>query len=132
MAEFSSLVFVLPEMDSQADFQKPLSKLQVRRRGESRVAAQDHEYIDPASLDIGNQLTQGLELIDRVGLEGRRVVDGLAHVPERFIHGVRQRVHDRQLLIARHHQTRPAVLLKITDERGDPIGRKIGKLWRRP
>ena len=52
MAEFSGLVFVLPEMDSQANLQKLLSKLQVRRGSENRVAAQHQQHIDLAGFDV--------------------------------------------------------------------------------
>src|SRR5208337_2511110 len=66
MTEFSGLVFVRPEMDSQANLEKPLSELHVRRGSENRVATQDHQHIDLVGFNIGNQLAQGLELIDRV------------------------------------------------------------------
>ena len=64
------------------------------------------------------------------GENRRAVADGVAHVAERFVDRVDQRVHDRRLRVAGHDQRASRVALQVADACGEDTGRQRGRIRR--
>ena len=65
VTKLGSFVFVLTEVNAQLRFEQPvLIELQIGRRVVNRIAADDHQQLNAAAIDIVDQILQRLPLID--------------------------------------------------------------------
>ena len=115
------LVLIEAVVDDQADLAEPLGELDVSRRGEHRVVAEDDEQLDLTGLHRRRQLGERGVLADRLRLDRSAVSDCRADVSERLVHGVRERVHRCRLELARHDDRPAAVRLQVLGDGGDPL-----------
>ena len=67
--EFGRLVLIEAVVDHDADLREPFPELDVRRRREHRVVAEDHEQLDLSGLHRGRQLRERGVLADRLRLD---------------------------------------------------------------
>ena len=66
-------------------------------------------------------LANGLRVFDRINLHRLNVVDGLAHVAQRGVHGMGQRLHLGRLKFSRHDQALAVGLGQICSHRIHPF-----------
>ena len=119
VAERGGLVVVEAEVHAERHLGERGREGHVGRRGEDRVAAQDEEQLDPASLHVLHERAQRRELILRPRLDRRGVDDRLPHVAERLVDRVRERVHGGRLVLAGDDRAPAAVACEVPHERFD-------------
>ena len=111
VAQLRGLVVVRAEVDAEAHLLKARAEVEVGRRVVDGVAADDDEHLDLALVDVGQQLSQRLDVIDGVRVNRLGVHDGLPRVAERGVDRVRERVDDGRRVLARDHDGLAAVRL---------------------
>jgi hypothetical protein len=110
----------------EGDPREALGKPEIDRRGEHRVAAEDHEQLDLPGVHRSDQLVERGRLVGRLRLDGGAVGDRRADVAERLVHRVGQRVDRRRLVLAGDDGRPAAVRLEIARHRSDPLGHARG------
>ena len=99
MTEIGRFVDVETVIDGERDLHQALSELEVRWRGEDGIPTQDHEEIHLATVDGRRQVGHRGRLILSGGFDRRSIRDRGAHVAERLVHRVRDRVHGHRLIL---------------------------------
>ncbi len=128
LAVDGGLVAVQAEMDGERHLAHGRRELQIGRRREHRVGAEDHQDRDGAGVHLADQIAQPGQAFARVGLRRLRVDDGGADVAERGVHRVRQHVDSGRLAIAGDDQRAAAMRLQILDDLGGEAGRRLRRL----
>ena len=100
-------------MDPQARLLQAVAHAQLDRRRERRIAAEDQQQVHRARVQVLDQILQRGELIDRIGFDRVGVEHRFPDIAERRVHHVRQRMHDRRLVVAGDHQARALVALQV-------------------
>ena len=103
-------------------------EVQVRRRGVNRIAAEDHQELDPPLLHVLHEFPQRLRPIARPGVRGSRIGHGLTHVAKVLVEHVRQQVDDRRLTVPGQHQAATAIGFEVLGHCGGPFSREVGRL----
>ncbi len=120
--ERRGLVDVLAVVGDERHLRHPLGEPQVRRRGEDRVAAEDHEHFHLTGVHRRGELRDRREAIHGTSLDGGGGVgDRRAGVAQRFVHRASELVHGRRLILARHDEAAAAVRLKVFGGGGDEL-----------
>ncbi len=96
-------------------------EVEIRRRVIDRIRAHDEQQIHLAGVHFADQLLQGGSLLLRLGFDRIGVDHGVAGRAQRLIHGVRQCMHRRRLVVAGNHHRGATVRLQIFDQRGDKL-----------
>ena len=123
VTELRGLVVVQAQVDPQADLAagECLGEVEIGRSVVGRVAPEDDERVDGTGVDVAAQLAQRADLIGRAFINARQVLDGLAHVAQRMVDQVGQRVNLLRLRVARDHQAPSAGALQVAHHRIDPF-----------
>ena len=108
-------------MNRQRDLLQAFLELQISRRGEHGVRAENHQHSDLAGLHGLREVANRRELVGRVDLDGRDGCHRDAHVAQRLIDLPRQRVNGRRLIVARDDHRSSAMRLQILRDGGDPL-----------
>src|ERR1700735_5069298 len=69
----------------------------------------------------GTKIEIDRRVIDRIRFEWVGVIDSLAHISQRGIHCVRERVYERGLLVSSNYQGRAAMLLQVFGDGARPL-----------
>ena len=117
MREHGRLVVVITEMRPEWHFLERIDEIEICRRIEHRIAAEDDECFDGTAVHIGDELAQRFELIHRRDFHRIGDRDRRADVAEKLIDGHGDRMNDGRLIVARDHDARPAIRQKILCDR---------------
>ena len=109
LAERGGFVLVEAEAGRERHFRDGFTEAEVARRVVRRVAAEHHQRVHFAAVDVVNELAQRLQLARRAGRHLVGVQHGDARVAEGAVDGVADRVNGRRLLVAGHHDRRALV-----------------------
>ena len=83
------------------------------RRVIHRIPAQNQQRIHRTRIHVRAKFAQRLQVIHRAYFYRLGVINRRPHIPERGIDSVRQGVHFRRLLLARHHQRTAAMRCQV-------------------
>ena len=108
-------------MDAQLGLLEAVAHAQFHRRVEDRIAAENQQQVHRARVQILHQILQRSQLIHRIGFDRIGVEHRLADVAQLRVHDVRQRVHDRRLLLAGDHEAGALVVLQVARDRAEPL-----------
>ncbi|PYX22190.1 MAG: hypothetical protein DMG82_15295 [Acidobacteria bacterium] len=118
VAILGGLILVETVMDPDRDVGslERIGEAEIGRRIVDRIAAHDDQHVDFARPHVGNQVAQGLGLIDGISVDRVGIDDRLTNVSERAVYRMCQRVDQRRLVLAGNHHTRTMVPSKITHQ----------------
>ena len=115
------LVLIQAVLYAQRNLVHRIGEAEVRRRVVHRIAAHDDQHVHLAGVHVADEFFQRGRLNLRLHLHGVGVDDGIADRTQRRIHGVRQGVNRRRLIVAGNHDRRALVGLKIFHQRRDKL-----------
>ncbi len=110
-------------MEARGDVAERLREVEIRRRREHRVAAQNDERVHFARIHVGDEVGDRRDTVLRRRHDRRDVRDGDAAVAERLVHLPSERVHGRRLMIASDDGRPAAMGLKIGRDCLHPLRR---------
>ena len=123
LAPLARLVVVQAGMNPQRHFQQRPHKIEIRGRVVHRISAKNQQHLHFAAMNVVDQRAQRLHSVNRVRFQRLGVIHRLAHVAQRRIQRMRQRMHRCRLLFARHHHRTSAMRRQIFRYRLRPIRR---------
>ena len=124
LAQVGRFVVIDVHVDAHGDFRERVGEVEIGRRREHRIAADDDEHLHAAGLHIGHELGERRGAIGGRRGDGRVIRHGRADVAERFVHRARERVYGSRLGVARNHGRASTVIGEIGADRGDPLRRR--------
>src|SRR5581483_6826309 len=105
-----------------------LSKIQISRSIEGRVASENNEDIDAASPHVGHQIFNRIGLAHWIGVDGIGVDDCLPDIAECLVHRVSKRVDNSWLVVSRDDDAGSAMSLKFSGNGADKLRLLAGPL----
>ena len=108
-------------MNPQIHLAERCTEIKIRRRVVYRISAQNQQHLNLAAIDVAHQLAQRFDSIHRVRFEGFGVINGLADIAQRRVHGVPQRVHSGRLFFSHQQQRSSAMCGQVFSCRCCPL-----------
>ena len=116
LANFGSFVFMRAQTNPQFRHLNRTAQIHFRRSIEDRIAAQNHEQLNLAAVQIRQQRVQVSPLVSRLSFKRSGQHHGGADVAERLIDEMNQRVNFRRLVFTRNHNRLALVRQQVLRE----------------
>ena len=122
-------VLVKTEVDPQRNPLKMSRKLQVGRRCEYGIAADDKQHFHPTSRHVLDEFAEPGNLVRRMSLDRLGIENGLAAVAQQVVHRMGESVDTGRLPLPRDDDAGAAMLLEIPGQGRDPATVTFGQCW---